>query len=155
MMKKLAVGTAVAALAVGLAAAPANAVVVSTDPVKITEQELDFGGSPWILGAPVNSGVLGWDNTGGRKSAILSGTLYINNASGTCARMRLETYDAAHNLVNYRDGGTVCAPNGALNPFSVYFQTAADPSISHAHAILQVQNTGGTYTDVGVVIHNY
>jgi hypothetical protein len=155
MLKKLLTVTTAASLIVGLTCVPAQAALVSIDPIKITTQELDFGADPWVLGAPLNSAVLGWDNTNGQKSAILSGTLYINNASGTCARMRLETYDANHLFVNSRNGGTVCAPNGALHSWTVYFDTAASSTITHAHAVLQVQNSDGTYSDAGTDYANY
>ncbi|MGI5182719.1 hypothetical protein ACQEVZ_41335 [Dactylosporangium sp. CA-152071] len=155
MLKKLLVVLTTAALMVGLSGVPAHAVLVSTDPIKITEQELDFGADPWMIGAPLNRAVLGWDNTNGLRSAILSGTLYINNASGTCARMRLESYDANHNLVNSRNDGTFCAPNGALHSRIVYFAAPASASITHAHAVLQVQNSNGTYSDAGTDYADY
>jgi hypothetical protein len=155
MLKKLLVVITAAGLFVGLTCAPAHAALVSTDPIKVTTQELDFGADPWVLGAPLYSAVLGWDNTNGQKSAILSGTLYINNASGTCARMRLETYDVNHVFVNSRNGGTVCAPDGALHSWTVYFATSASSAITHAHAVLQVQNTNGTYSDAGTDYADY
>jgi len=155
MLKKLttvAAGLGTIATAVGLAvgvAAPAQAVIVSTDPVRITEPQLDFGGSPWVLGAPTNSGVLGWDVGGGDTTAILSGYLYINNAAGTCARMRLETYDINHAFIDSTDGGTVCAGSGALHSWRVNFAADGDPDVTHVHVMLQVQTAGGGYTTVG------
>jgi hypothetical protein len=159
MLQKLTAGlgtvTVVAAAAVALTATPAHAVLVSTDPAKVTEPHLDFGAPPFILGAPSNSGVLGWDLTAGLVSPILSGTLFINNASGTCARMRLEAYDANHVLVDDRNGGTVCASSGALHQWTVYFAVPGDAATTHAHIVLQEETSPGNYTDRGTDYADY
>ncbi|MEV0562087.1 hypothetical protein [Dactylosporangium sp. NPDC050588] len=68
MSQKPPVVLTTAGLLVGLSGVPAHAALVSTDPIKITEQELDFGADPWVLGAPQNRAVLGWDNTNGNYS---------------------------------------------------------------------------------------
>ena len=138
---------AVATLAVGISTAPASAVPVSSDPIRITAQELDFGADPWTLGSP-NQGVLVWDVAGGNTTPILRGKIYINNAAGTCARMRVESYDINHVFINARDGGTVCAPDGALHRWSVNLAPAGHPDTTHAHVMLQVQ-TGATWSNVG------
>jgi hypothetical protein len=147
-MKALAIRIAVLAGAMVLfSAMPAQAVIVSTDPVRISEQELDFGRN-FVAGAPINSGDLDWDVTGGLVSPILNnGNIYINNASGTCARMRVETYDTNHVFLGYRNGGTVCATNGSLHSWSVNFAAPGHADTTHAHVILQVQTVGG-YLDV-------
>jgi hypothetical protein len=158
MIRKLAtrtlVGLAATVALVGLAAMPAQAVIVSTDAVRITEQQLDFGRN-WVTGAPINSGDLDWDVTGGLVTPILNnGNIYINNAAGTCARMRVEAYDANHVLLTSRNGGTVCAPNGALHSWSVNFGAPGHANTEHAHVILQVQTAGGGYIDVATVFED-
>src|SRR5690349_18757268 len=92
----LAATAAVVGLSLSMTVMPAQAVVVSTDAVRLTAPQLDFGRN-WVLGAPLNAGDLDWDVTGGLVSPILNnGNIYINNAAGTCARMRLEIYDINH-----------------------------------------------------------
>lgn len=154
-MKALAIRIAVLAGVMVMASAmPAQAVIVSTDPIRITEQQLDFGRN-WVAGAPINSGDLDWDVTGGLVSPILNnGNIYINNASGTCARMRLEVYDINHNFLASRNGGTVCAPNGALHSWSVNFAAPGHANTTHAHVILQVQTAGGGFVDVATEIED-
>jgi hypothetical protein len=156
MVRKLAtrtlVGLAAVCLAVGLTATPAQA--YADDLVKFTEQELDFGRN-WVAGAPLNSGELAWDFIGFLVSPTLSnGNIYINNASGTCARMRLETYDANHVFLGYANDGRVCAPDGSLNSWSVNVSAPANFFTTHAHVILQVQTAGGGYLDVATQYEN-
>jgi len=135
-------------LAVGAAALPAHAVVVHTSHPKITAQHLDFG-TNYTLGAPLNGGDLDWDVAGGLTTPRLTGKLYINNDAGTCARMRLKSYDENHVWINTRNGGTVCASDGSLHTWNVDFAAPGDPDTTHVHVILQVQNTNGTYSNVG------
>ena len=54
-----------------------------------------------------------------------------------------------------RNGGTVCAPDGGLHAWTVYFAAPAGASITHAHAVLQEQNSNGTFSDVGYDTANY
>jgi hypothetical protein len=142
-------------LTVGLAGAPASAVLIYAEPVRITGPEIDLAAGSLIWGNPTNSAVLGWDETSGRVSPIISGTLFINNASGTCARVRLEAYDANHDIVGSRNGGTVCATNGSVHQWSVYFDVAGDTDTTHAHVVLQRQTSSTTYSDEGVSTHDY
>ncbi|AGZ39962.1 hypothetical protein [Actinoplanes friuliensis] len=147
----VAAGLVTSAALVAATALPAHAVVVDTDRPKISLQELDFGLN-WAGGAPLNGGHLNWDVAGGVTTPRLDGSLYINNAAGTCARMRLESYDANHAFINSRNGGTVCAPNGALHSWSVNFAAPGTADTTHVHVILQVQNAGGSYSDAGLAI---
>lgn len=142
-------GLAASAAVVTATALPAHAVVVDTDRPKLTFQQLDFGLNWNGLGAPLNGGHLDWDVAGGVTTPQLEGNLYINNAAGTCARMRLVSYDDDHIVINTRSGGTVCAPNGALHTYSVDFDAPGHADTTHVHVILQVLNTNGTYSDVG------
>lgn len=132
----------------GLTADPAAAIVVDTDRPRISAQELDFGRN-WALGAPINGGFLDWDLTNGIVTPQLTGNLYINNASGTCARMQLRYYDVSHVRLATRSGGTVCAPDGSLNRWSVNLSPYGSAFVTHVHVVLQVQNNNGTYSDVG------
>jgi hypothetical protein len=150
MIRKLAtrtlVGLSVVGLAVGLTATPAQA--YSTDLIKFTEQNVDFGRT-FVVGAPLDSGELDWDVPVFQVIPHLhNGNIYINNAPGVCARMRLEIYDDDHDFLDYRDGGTVCASTGALHAWSVDFSAPASIYTAHAHVILQIQTTGGGYLDV-------
>lgn len=145
-----ALGVATLGLAALAVTVPAGiALAIPTDSVKITEQEVDFGRN-WIAGAPVSSGSVSWTVGGGNVTArLFNGNLYINNASGTCARMRLEGYDANHHLVASRNGVTKCASNGSLHSWSVDL-SITHPDALHVHAVLQTQTAGGGYLTAGL-----
>lgn len=140
-----AVLTAVGAL-VGLAT-PAHAVVLDTDRPHITAQELDFG-TNWFAGAPLNGGFLNWDVTSGVVTPILTGNLYINNASGTCARMQMVYWNGTTKMTT-KNGALKCANDGSLHTFSINMSPFADKDITKVTVRLQVQNTNGTFTGVG------
>src|SRR5262249_33714556 len=65
-----------------------------------------------------HSGVVDWYLGNGKYNALVWGTLTLNHANGSCARMRLEYFhDGASIAVKY--GGAVCAPDGGEHNYSV------------------------------------
>src|SRR5262245_55264315 len=59
-----------------------------------------------------------WHLSNGKFSAHLQGTLTMNDANGSCARMRME-YFADNVSIQVRTGGIVCAPDGKSHDYSV------------------------------------
>lgn len=146
--RRLAVAVALVLAALVVAQSPAGAWWIGRSYVKITEQNLDFGKN-FFVGAPLNSGSLDKYETGVTTQARLhGGYLYINNAPGTCARMRLIGYDRYDNKLKTVNGGTVCAGNGSLHKWSVDLWIEAD-YMDYVDVIIQVQNTNGGYTKAG------
>lgn len=147
--RRLAAKLAPAAILAGLvmgSATPAGAVTLATDRPKITAQELDFGNN-WVVNAPVNGGYLYWNFNNGIVTPRLTGKIYINNASGTCARMQLQYFDGSTKLAT-KNGGTVCAPNGALNTWNVDMAPYSSALTDKVKVVLQVK-TGSTWSNVG------
>jgi hypothetical protein len=138
---------AVATLAVGISTAPASAVVVDTDDVRVATTDADFGDDPVVAGTP-DFGAASWDVAGGNTTPTVTGKLYIA-AVGACYRIRLETYDltVSHtNPVTAKNSQDHCATTGGRNWWSVNLTATGDPAITHLHVILQ-RLVAGSYTD--------
>ena len=132
---------------------PAHAVVVDTDRPRIPGTPLDFG-TNWGVGGPLNGGYLTWDVAGGLTTPHLTGNLYINNAAGTCGRMRIESYDINFLYLNSVNGGTVCAPDNSRHTWSVNLFAPGDPDTTHVHVVIEVQNASGAYSTAGIAEEN-
>ncbi|MFN8110476.1 MAG: hypothetical protein U0Y82_11630 [Thermoleophilia bacterium] len=64
------------------------------------------------------SGDLYWHFTNGAYSAHLTGTLRLDDANGSCARMRLEYFNNGDSIAT-KYGGPVCAPDGRSHDYDV------------------------------------
>jgi len=72
-----------------------------------------------------NNGVVDWYLSNGKFNPLVWGTLTLDNANGSCARMRLEYFhDGASIAVRY--GGTVCAHDGNAHAFDVDLNPYSD-----------------------------
>jgi hypothetical protein len=80
--------SAVALFGAGALASAAQAVVIDSDNLTIATPGYDFGGYDWAAGVPIGSGDLHyhWDDSKIRPH--LTGTIHLNDADGTCGRMR-------------------------------------------------------------------
>ena len=65
------------------------------------------------------AGSLAWNLENGTLQPHLTGTLEIDNSPGQCARMVLNYLSESGAFITSRAGGTVCAPNAALNSWTV------------------------------------
>jgi hypothetical protein len=91
-----------------------------------------------------------WHFSGGKFSAHLTGTLKINNAAGSCARMRMEYYHRGSSIaVKY--GGSVCAPDGTKNEFNVDLNPYSDADIDVVKVSVEKQTAadGTNFSIVG------
>lgn len=148
--------TALVAVAVGLAAAPASAtdwppIPMSIDNVVITEPQVDFGdGSLNVWGDPAPGHVI-WmqDPDDGSWWPLLDGKLFINNAAGLCARMQIAYYSSSGSWLATRSGGTVCAPNNRVNTWSVSLMPYGSPSVHRAQIRLQTVGANDSATTIG------
>jgi hypothetical protein len=136
---KLAVLAAlVAAATVTAGSARAATAVIDTDSVPtIGTNSFSFTGTvDWLL-------------TDGMFTPGLWGTLPIDNASGSCARMRMEYFhDNASIAVRY--GGTVCAPDGKEHDYSVNLTpySSADTDLLKVSVEKQTAANGSDYSIV-------
>jgi hypothetical protein len=157
-IKRSLVTAATAVALATVAAAPAAAYPWAVDHPKITNQGIDFG-TNWnvFLAGPANGGDLVWDtpNTASCPSGTvrphLTGNLYLNNASGTTARMQIDYYDAAHNWITTKNGGSVTAPDNALHNWSVDLQPFCADNIYHVHVSTTTEDSSGNFQIVGSV----
>jgi hypothetical protein len=140
---------AAAALAVGISTAPAHAVVVDLDDVRVLTADSDFGLAPVVAGVP-GFAEASWDVAGGNSTPTVTGTLFIDTP-GVCSRIRVETYDINHLFIGGRNGTTRCAVVGGANQWAVTLAGPADPDNTHLHAIVQ-SLIGGVWTDQGFAI---
>jgi hypothetical protein len=139
--------TLAAVCAAGLiGAVPAQAAVQRTDRFSITEPHFDFGDGDLgnLSGRPASDGRLEWDLVAGRWEPRLLGRLYINNASGECARIQM--------VVIYQNGVTTthtdtasdfCAPGGATYRSEVDFEPVSSAYVANVYFRLQSAPAGG------------
>ena len=129
--------------AAGLFAGSAQAAVIDTDSVKLTSTGYDFGGSTFLASGPTGSGEIHFHLEGGQIRPHLLGTLHLNDADGTCSRMRLQYRDAAGGLLATKFGGQVCVSDDAHHAFSVDLDPYSDNRIDHVDvAVMKVTATG-------------
>jgi hypothetical protein len=144
-----------AALGVGatLSASPAYATdpaVVDTDRFMITAKHADFGDGNLgnISGKPTENGKLEWYFIGGEFVPLLTGKVFINNASGSCVRMQM-TFNWSGADVTHSDD-TYCAPNGQTWYADIYFAPFSDATITSVTVKLQYREKSyDPWTTVG------
>ena len=122
-------GLAALAAAAGLALAGASpALAWQDDHPKITDPGVDFGFNWDGFGAPLNGGELHWHvDADGDIDPHLVGNLYLNNASGTTARMQIDYYNAAHQRLHTSYGGEVTARDNDRYTYGVEPRSVRGP----------------------------
>jgi hypothetical protein len=145
---------AAAAMALAFATAgPASA--WSVDHPKITNAGIDFGLNWDGFGAPLNGGSLVWNvAANGAVKPHLTGNLYLNNSSGVRARMRIDYYDAAHNLLTTKWGGIVSAPDNALHVYAVDLEPYAANNVYHVHVSTTTEGAPNVFGIVGTDVED-
>jgi hypothetical protein len=137
---------ALAAVAATMAfAGTAQASVIDTDSVKLTGTDYDFGNGTLVAGSPTGSGDLKFDYTGGVIKPHLTGTLHIDDASGTCARMHLDYRDRSGTSLKIEHGGTVCVNDDQHHEFSVDLQPYSDNRVASVLVQLEKETVGGWF----------
>jgi hypothetical protein len=140
-LKTLALGLISAATLAG----SAQAAIVSTSDVKLTSVGYDFGGDGWAAGAPTGNGELHFHFENGEVRPHLLGTLHLNDADGTCARMRLRYLDPWAGVLHTSYGGTVCVTDDHHHEWSVDLDPYADASIYRVEVALLKQTATGEF----------
>jgi hypothetical protein len=135
-----------AILAAGTIAGSAQASVIDTDSVKLVSTGYDFGSSGWALGAPTGLGEVHFHHEGGQIRPHLLGTIHLNDADGTCGRMRLEYFDPAGTLLSTNFGGDVCVTDDQHHSWSVDLDPYHDDSIATVRVSVQKETVSGWST---------
>ncbi len=87
-------------------------------------------------------GEVSWTLGDGTFTPTLRGTLTLDNANGSCARMRMEYFHQGTSIaVKY--GGTVCAPNGGAHYYDVDLSPWSSPDIDLVKVSVQKQTAAG------------
>jgi hypothetical protein len=143
--KKLTVAAAVTAAA--SFAGTAEAAMIDKDGVKLTASKYDFGNSTFVAGAPTGSGDLKFKFSEGKITPRLTGTMHLNDADGTCARMQLRYFDAQGNeLVDAKHGGQKCETDDQHHAYDVDLDPYSDDSIDRVEVGLQKKTATGWST---------
>jgi hypothetical protein len=138
---------AAAVVAAASIAGTAQAAVIDTDAARITAAKYDFGGSAYAAGAPTGSGDLEFEFSGGKVRPRLTGTLHLNDADGTCARMQLRYFDKqGAELVDPKRGGTKCETDDQHHSYDVDLDPYSDDSIESVEVGLQKKTATGWST---------
>ena len=120
-----------------------------THKVKITEENFDFGGDSFVLGAPTNSGVVGWSWSAGKITPHVSGYIHINNAASACARLQIKYFSIDGDLLETKYGGKVCASDNAHWYRHIDLSKYSDWKIASIKINLQSLRADGTWRTVG------
>jgi hypothetical protein len=142
-MKLTPVLAAAAALAL---AGPAQAAVIDTDPVRLTDEGYDFGNPLFVAGAPTGSGDPEFDFTNMRITPRLIGTMHVDDADGTCARMRLTYRDDAGDELTTRYGSTLCVDDDDHYELPTDLDPYADDEIDRVQVAVERESATGWST---------
>ncbi|HST18660.1 MAG TPA: hypothetical protein VLK36_13390 [Gaiellaceae bacterium] len=83
-------------------------------------------------------GSVDWSYFGSSFAAELRGTLVLNNASGSCARMRVDSLYQGP-IVDTDYGGKVCAPDGKKHEWSVLIPTVPTEDIDNVKVSIETK----------------
>ncbi len=99
---------AAAAAITAIWAGSASAAIVDKDPIDtIGDSSFKF-----------TSGNVNWWYKDGKYTTPLTGTLKLDDANGSCARIRMEYFDNGTSI-STKYGGSVCAPDGKAHSYNV------------------------------------
>jgi hypothetical protein len=133
---------------VGTATQPLFGGTLDTDSVKITGDEIDFGGSLWGGNAPIGGGNLTWSVVDGFYTPRLTGTLHLENAAGKFARMHISYWDGGGNLISTRHGGIVEPSGNSHQSWSVDLSPINLRQIVEAHVCTELSDDGVDFPQV-------
>ncbi len=126
-----------------VAIACAAAIAAGTAHATTTSRLVDFDDVS-TLGSgsfEFRSGTLSWwwDS---EISAHLKGEIKLDDANGSCARMRMEYFNDSVSITT-KYGGTVCAPDGKSHSYTVDINPYGDPNIDLVKVSLQKETASG------------
>jgi hypothetical protein len=129
--------------ATGVFAGSAQAVVVDNDDVVLNSVGYDYGGSTWVGPNPSGAAEIHFHHENGQIRAHTTGTLHLNDADGTCARIRLRYYDIFGTQLSENFGGQVCVFDDLHHQWSVNLDPFVDDSVARVEiAVMKEEATG-------------
>jgi hypothetical protein len=88
------------------------------------------------------NGTVDWHFGNGTYDAHLTGTLRLNDAKGSCARLRMEYFHNGASIAT-KYGGSVCAADGKTHDYSVDLDPYSDPTIDLLKVSIEKQTASG------------
>jgi len=146
-MKSRTLALGLTAAATILVAGPAQASVVDTDRPELNGTGYDFGNGTFVAGSPTRGGRLEFDLRDGRIEPRLTGTLHVNDADGTCARMKIAYRDRGDDeLTDPAYSATRCVDDDQHHEYAVDLDDYADNEIDNVRISLQRKTASGWST---------
>jgi hypothetical protein len=143
--KRLTLGLAVVVSAA--AAGPAQAAVIDTDRPKLTGTGYDFGNGIFAAGSPTGGGDLEFKLKDGRIEPRVSGYVHVNDADGTCARIKVVYRDRDDDaLTEPVFSPTRCVDDDAHHQYPVVLDDYADDAIDDVRISLKKKTASGWST---------
>ena len=140
--KVLRLGLAVAATVAF--AAPAQAAVIDTDRPRLTGSGYDFGNGTFAAGVPTGSGRLEFALRDSKIEPRLTGKLHVNDADGTCARIKLVYRDRDNDaLTDPHFSTSRCVDDDRHHEYDIDLNPYADDDIDDVRVTLQKQTASG------------
>jgi hypothetical protein len=124
----------------GTQAEPLFGGILDTDPVRVTGDKVDFGGSVWGINSPVGSGSMTWSIVSGFYTPRLTGTLHMKDAAGKYARMHISYWDGGGGHIATRHGGIVQAVGNGHQSWSVDLSPITLSQIVEAHVCTELSD---------------
>lgn len=122
---------------------------IGTHSLKITATGFDFGGADWFAGAPVGPAKVNWYIVDGQMRPSVDGTLFLNDVSGQCARIRVDYYAGAGIRWNTAYGNEVCAPDDRLRAYTVDLGPVTSSKIDEVGVAVEKKTASGDWQTIG------
>ncbi|MFN8110475.1 MAG: hypothetical protein U0Y82_11625 [Thermoleophilia bacterium] len=120
-----------------------------SDGVSLSADGVDFGDGRFFLGTTMGYGTVSFARSdGGYLTPRLTGTLWLNNVSGVCARMTMTFRTQSGTFLATKEGGRVCAPDNDLHAFGIDLAPYTSRNIHWVDIGVQTQGSNGSWNDV-------
>jgi hypothetical protein len=132
-----------------VAAPPASAIVFAQyDEVTIRRDGFDVGGLGFADGSPTTAAELYWVQDWNGTAPILGGYIHFDGVNGSCARVRLLSYDDAGDLVGSANlSNEECAYSNGHS--AKHFEVSGEIGATEVVVTLQTLASNGTWGGIG------
>lgn len=120
--------------------------MIDSHAVRLASTGYDFGGEAWAVTGPYNAGGLHFHHDDGKIRPHLVGALHLDDADGTCGRIRMEYFDADDRLLSTEYGGSQCVDDDRHEAWSVDLAPYDDYSIDSVRVSVQREGASGWST---------
>jgi hypothetical protein len=121
---------------------------IDTDAVRLTDSDVDFGGSLFVLGAPAGFGSVEWDIVSGFYTPRLVGTLHLDGAAGKYGRMHISYWDGGGAHIGTAHSITRYAATNSHYSWSVNLSPANLMQITEVHVCTEISSNGTSFSQV-------